>query len=552
MRSGSAGAIVRGVVLAAVCGAALVSAQVPLTIVDPNLQPVQRLDPPVPPASIADSPRPSPANGITATPGRGSAPVVDPPAPVVQLQVRTPAHVPVGKPVPYRITVTNTSTAKALRLKLRMPWPDGAEAMTRCEPRAENVGEATDKQPLPPLKELSWAVGDLERGQSKTYELTFKPAPATKKVSGTAYVSFEYGAKVETAVDAPKLEVARTADERVAIGELMTVKVAVTNPTPVAVANVRLTEVVPPAEAEFRTDPKAEQPPGQPGVRVWDLGTLAPGQSKIVQYQLKTRRAGELVTSSTAVGADATASNTSRTKVLSPGLHLALTGPPTATPKGAAEYLAEVRNTGTLPLTDVALVLDVPEELTITRRTNGMKKDSGRPTWIVPRLEPGEAQQFKIECVPGQGVAGRKLLKASAQDGRGRVAKQSAEAATDFVGKAEVSWQTKFDSIRVGVGRQGTLIVAVKNHGAETEKALRLRVKLPPEVKYVGNNGVYPATLENAVVLFPAQTLPPGKAAEFIVTYEGKSPGTGRFELTLEADSLGKALTKEQEVLVER
>ena len=47
--------------------------------------------------------------------------------------------------------------------------------------------------------------------------------------------------------------------------------------------------------------------------------------------------------------------------------------------------------------------------------------------------------------------------------------------------------------------------------------------------------------------------LAPGKTTEFVVTYEGKTPGPGRFLLVLEGESLGnKPLTKEQEVLVER
>ena len=91
------------------------------------------------------------------------------------------------------------------------------------------------------------------------------------------------------------------------------------------------------------------------------------------------------------------------------------------------------------------------------------------------------------------------------------------------------------------------------NQGAETDNGVRLRVKLPAEVKYLGNNGAMPATYENAEVLFPAQKLAPGKTTEFVVTYKGKTPGPGRFLLVMEGESLGnKPLTKEQEVLVER
>jgi hypothetical protein len=552
MSPAATGTIVRGVLLAAVCGAALVSAQPPGgVIIDPDVKPAQRLQQPVPPTSVADTARnPSGTTvptGVTATPGRGQAAVVDPAPPMLQLAVRTPSHVPVGKPVPYRITVTNSSAAKALRVKVKMPWPDGAAALTKCEPKQESGGDG---------KEQVWDVGDMQRGESKAIELTFTPKPDAKQVTGTAYVNFEYGAKVETAIDTPKLEVKKTASPEVAVGDLVTVRVTVANPTPVAIPNVKLTEGVPAADAEFRGDDKAERLDKQDGVRVWDLGTLAAGQSKTLQYQLLTRKAGELVTYSTAVSPDVSAAAVradSRTKVLQPGLSLVFTGSPATTPKAPAVYKAVVRNTGTLPLGNVTLAVDVPAELSVTKRTNGAKSDRGRLTWVIPKLPAGEGQEFNIQCEPEQGVAGKKLLKATATDGRGLVEKQTAEVGTEFVGKADLTWKPTFDKAWVQVGRQGTLTVVVKNQGAETDSGVRLRVKLPPEVKYLGNSGTIPATFENAEVLFPAQKLAPGKTAEFVVTYEGKSAGPGRFVLMLEGESLGgKPLTKEQEVLVER
>ncbi len=560
MRSGATGTIVRGVVLAAVCGAALVSAQPPGGFVDPNVTPIQRLEPPVPPATVPDTPRTptgtTTPTGVSVTPGRGQAAVFDPPPPVLQLQLRTPSHVPVGKPVPYKVTVTNSSQAKALRVKVRMPWPDGAAALTKCEPKPEGLKEIPP-QGIAPAKELFWEVGDLQRGESKTIEMTFAPAADAKKVAGTAYVSFEYGAKVETGIDKPKLSVKRTVTPEVAVGDLVTVQVEVTNPGTVAVPKVKLIEFAPPNETEFRGDEKAEKVEQQEGLRGWDLGTLAPGATAIVRYQLLARRPNPNLSTRSTVTADAALEPTtadSRTKVLQPALKLEFTGTPATAPKAPAVYKAVVRNAGTLPLTDVRLMIDVPEGLEVTKRTNGMRKDGGgRHTWTIPRLPAGEAQEFSIECRPTAGVAGKKLVKAAASDGRGLVQPQTAEAGTEFVGKAELTWKPHFDKATVPVGRQGTLTVRVTNQGAETDNGVRLRVKLPAEVKYIGNNGATPATFENAEVLFPVQKLAPGKEAEFTVTYEGKTVGPGRFILMLEGESLGgKALTKEQEVLVER
>jgi hypothetical protein len=450
--------------------------------------------------------------------------------------------------VPYRVTVTNTSAAKALRVKVRMPWPDGADKLTKCEPKADAGADG---------KELEWGVGDLQRGESKSYDLAFSPKAGAKKVTATAYVSFEYGAKVETSYDTPKVGVKRTATPEVAMGELITVRVEVTNPGKVAIPKVRLLEQAP-ADAEFRGDDKGEKT-NLPGQRVFDLETLAPGQMRAVTYQLLARQptVGEGLLTSSAVSSGDVALDvseaTSRTKVLQPGLKLEFTGSPTTTPKAPALYKAVVRNVGTLPLGNVTLTVDVPDELTVVKRSARAKTERGRQTWVIPKLKAGEAEEFTLQCEPGEGVAGRKLVKASLMDGRGLTEKQTAEVATEFVGKADLTWKPTFDKAWVKEGRQGTLTVVVKNHGAETDNGVRLRVKLPPEVKYIGNNGTIPASYENAEVLFPAQKLGPGKTAEFTVTYEGKTAGTGRFTLMLEGESLGnKPLLKDADVLVER
>jgi len=564
MRSGTAGVIVRGVVLAAVCGAALVSAQPPASapIYDPNVEQIQRLQPPVPPASVPDSPRnPSGTTvptGVTATPGRGQSPVVDPPPPVLQLQVRTPSHVAIGKPVPYKVAVTNTSSAKALRVKVRMPWPEGAQALTKSEPKPEGLKEIPPQGvSIPKGQDIVWDVGDLLPGKSQLIEMTFAPTAEAKKVAGTAYISFEYGAKVETVIDKPKVSVKRTATPEVSVGELITVRVEVTNPGTVAIPKARLVEQAPPG-VEFRGDDEAEKTNIE-GQRAWELGTIAPGETKRVTYQLMARKptAGAGMLTSSAVNSGEVALDVaqaeSKTKVLQPDLRLEFTGTPSAAPKSPAIYKAVVRNVGTLPLGNVTLTVDIPEGLNVTKRTNGATKETGRLTWKLPKLPAGEAQEFSIQCEPEQGVAGRKLLKATAREGRGVVDVQTAEAGTEFVGRADLTWKPQFEKAWVQVGRQGTLKVTVKNQGAETDNGVRLRVKLPAEVKYIGNNGAIPATFENAEVLFPAQKLAPGQSTEFVVTYEGKTAGSGRFMLVLEGESLGKQpLTKEQELLIER
>ncbi len=551
MRAGTLGAVVRMVILAVVCGAALLSAQSPAPIYDPAVTPAQRLEPPV---MVPDSPRPSAGNGVTTAQPRGASAVFDPPPPMLQLSLRTPAAVPVDAPVPYKIVVSNASAAKALKVKVRMPWPDGAAALAKCEPMPEGIKEAKQAQPG---KELEWVFGDLSRGaEQKTIELTFTPKPGAKKVSAQAYVNFEYGAKVDTSIDVPKLSVTRTATPQVAVGDLITVQVQVKNTGTVPIPKVKLAESVPP-EAEFRGTDDGEKSATVPGLRTFDLGTIGPGQTAKAQYQLLIRQPGNKLTTSTASSGELSVVSDrveSVSKVLQPALKFSLIGPGQVAPKAPARYKATVLNAGTLPLSDVRVAVDIPDGLTVTKQRLGGKQDGNRRVWVIPKLAAGEAEEIEFQAEqPESGLAGKRQFKASAQDGRRLVDTQTAEVTTEFVGRADLRWTPVFhNNAIVGVNRQGTISVTVKNIGAETDKGVRLRVQFPPEVRYKDTAGRTKATFDNAILTFDIQPLAPGKSAEFEIAYEGFKAGQAQFTLLLEGESLSnQPLRKEQSVTVE-
>ena len=510
-----------------------------------EIEPVQKLEPPVKPAAtIPDAPTgPKVPTGIVSTAPRGSAPVSDPPAPTVQLQIRTPAHVANGKPIAYKLTVSNTSGATAYRVKVRVPMPEGvAGKPTKCEP-------LNDADPAA-ANQLIWNFKQLAKGESQTIALEFQPAPGAKEVHLRGHVSFEHGAEVVTAIDKPKLGVKKSATPTVSQGELVTVRVEVTNAGTVPIPQARLVETVP-VEAEFKYDKESEN-----GVdahqRVWQLGTLEPGQSKIVTYQLAAKKGGDLVATSMAASDDKHASVQSelvqsKTKVLVPALKLDLTGPATVASKEAALYTARVQNTGTQPLENVRVAVNLPDDCEVTKVTAGARRTKDTVVWMLPKLPAGEAYDLRLSLESS--TSGKKVVKATARESRGTV-EDAKQVASEFLGRADLTWKPEFDDVTVNVGRQGIITVKVKNQGTETDKGMFLKVELPDRVKFVeGSPKQY--DLAGATVIFKARPIPPGQTETFTVTYEAKQAGPAYIRLMLDGESLGKQpLTKEQVVQV--
>ena len=513
-----------------------------------ELQPVQQLETPIRPAgTIPDSPgAPRIPTGISSTAPRAAPVVSDPPTPSVQLQIRTPAHIAHGKPAAYKLIVTNNSGATAYRVLVRVPLPEGvAKQPGKCEPAAD---AAADAQANP--QQLTWSFKSLAKGEQKTIELEFKPEVGAKELRLRGHVSFEHGSEVVTTIEKPKLVVKKSATPTVLQGELVTVRVEVVNAGTVPIPQTRLVETVP-VGTDFKNDKDSEK--GElANQRIWQLGTLEPGQAKIVTYQLQSKKGGELITTSMAASDDKYAAvqseNTeSKTKILVPALKLELTGPATVQSKEAALYTARVQNTGTQPLENVRITLALPEGCEVTKVTAGARRTKDQVQWLLPRLPAGEAFDLRLHLESP--TSGKKVIKATAKESRTAV-EDAKEVTSVFLGRADLTWKPEFEDVSVNVGKQGLITVTVKNQGTETDKGTILKVELPDQVKLVQGT---PKQYDQAgtTLIFKPRPIPPGQKETFTITYEAKQSGPANIRLVLESESLGdRPLTKEQVVQI--
>ena len=519
-------------------------------LVDPQVIPAQQLLPPVAPTggvpgSVPDAPRAAIPNGVTTTPGLASPPPAEPPSPTVRIQVQTPAHVPPGKPIPYKVIVTNASAATAYRVKVRMPAPEGAATVTKAEPKPDNKDW---KVPAAVGAEMVWEFKSLGKGERKVIDLEVAPQqPAAKEVRAKAYVSFEHGQEVVTQIEKPKLSVKKAATKEVARGESVAVEVRVTNTGPMPVHKVRLLEVATPGFA-FQTG-KDATPTQKTNERAGDLGTLARGQSKIVRYQLTggQQQGGELLTTSHVTSEDGGVPDTAeaKTRILVPDLGFTLTGPATVESRMPAQYEAIVRNNGTLPLTNVVVSIPIPEDCDPTKVTQDARRFPDRASWVIPRMAPGETYKYRLTVLAKS--SGKRVVRGTVRDQSGAVNAER-EATTLFRGRADLHWEPTVPAI-LAVGKRGQVTIVVRNDGEDSDQGVSPRVAIPDGLKVIEATPGPPTQILANEVVFSGVEIKPGKAVTFTVTVERTQPGRKRLGLRLEATSLGdKPLLKEQTV----
>jgi len=456
--------------------------------------------------------------------------VSDPPSPVVRIQVRVPAHTAPGDDIKYLITIQNTSTAEAHGVTVRNPLPEAIESAVKADPE-------WDKAKSTP-KELIWSFGTLAPGKSKTIELMLRPKKDASEVKNLAYVRFEHGESVVTKIHKPAVRVTKVAPKQTVRDEPFTVRFAVDNTGKVPAENIRVVENVP-ATAEIEPITKGakrtQQPDGQQWV--WEIPKLMPGERKVFEYRVTAREAKDVFAlTSLSAGKGVTDRAEARTLVLVPGLAVKLLGPTANAPVApgeSAKYEITVRNTGTLPSTNVRVTGTLPLDCKPTMKTEGGQLYRDAIQWVIPRLEPSEAQTFRFAVKAT--TTGRRVVVASVADARGQRAAD--ELATVFQGTASLSWDTDPKPVALAAGRQGTFTVKVRNSGGEMARNVQIEVDLPDAVNLVQVTPNIP--LKNGKLIFGPESIAAYGDATYTITYEARQASQAWFKLKMTADCLG-------------
>ena len=473
------------------------------------------------------------AGPASAQPEPPTGTVPDPPPPQVRIQVRTPSAVAPEKPIGYRLIVSNPSPERAYKVRVRCPLPDTVTPL-KAEPKGATVG-----------KEQVWEIGELPGGSTKELELQLQPKPGATEVRVQAFVSSEYGQAVSTKVEAPKLRVDKEAAKSAAAGDPIPVSIRVTNTGPVPVLDLRLTETV---TDGFTFDGRDGGKRGSvPGQREWDLGTLPPGQSKLVRYAVVGDKPQLRATTAVQGHGVTQVQRLTETEVLTPGLAVELDGPPSVAGGERGKYTVVVKNTGTLPLEGVKVSASLPPGCAVKKVTNGSRRPRDAVEWTQPHLDPGETFAYRFEL--DSATSGKKTVRAGAKAGRGTEA-TGREVITTFEGTSQLGLRADAEPAMPAVGRDGLLTLTVTNAGTEPARNARLRVELPDGVRVVQTT---PKDVQatKSEVLFPAVTVAPGEPQRFTLTYTPSKAGTVYFRTTLEAPGLGdRPLVKEQAVEV--
>jgi uncharacterized repeat protein (TIGR01451 family) len=449
----------------------------------------------------------------------------EPPVPVVAIRVQVAAETQAGQDIEYRLHVVNQSRAAAHHVTVRNPVPNNAR-FVRAEP-APGVTEP----------ELVWRLGTLQAGQAREIVLALRPTGGD--VSSCARVSFEHGQCVTTRIARPALSVRKSAPAQVVLYDPVTFRIEVVNTGPAPLGDVVVTDILP-RELRYETSTPA---PDRRELLTWTLGTLAPGERKVIEYRAITLQEGTFSNRAVVTGAGGLREEAvSRVTVGRARLSLSMVGPDRRYANLPAVYELTVSNPGTAPASNVTVSNPLPANTRFLNASDGGMLVEGEVRWSLGTLAAGAKRTVKLQLAAQ--AAGEATNRATARADRELSAQ--AEARTVFQGVAGLSAQLR-DRDPLEVGQEGEYELVVRNTGTGDATELKVTATVPAQLQVTDTQGPGKATAQEGRVSYEAVTLKAGEEVRYRIYARALKAGDVRFRVDVEAKELTAGPLREEE-----
>ena len=226
-----------------------------------------------------------------------------------------------------------------------------------------------------------------------------------------------------------------------------------------------------------------------------------------------------------------------------PSLELDMVGPAEVLPGSVSEFVATVRNTGSVASGATTLEFGWDDAFTPLEASEGYKLASSRVSWDLPSLEPGGQlrRQINLRAQPAGAVtpSSRSCVRGVLSGAVGGV--MVADESCVLIRSNTPRLRTPREAgLRVTladcddpvvVGHSTTLICTVVNTGAMSTGRLDLAVVLPERATLVGDPSPSRVRIDGANVSFDSiPSIPPGGQATMELAY--RIPGSGTAKAT--------------------
>jgi len=460
---------------------------------------------------------------------------LDPPTPAVTLAVRVRANGAPGQELEYRITAENRTLAAAHNVLVRNPLPDNVK-FVRANP------EPSAKDP-----ELQWRLGTLEACARREIMLVVVPT-GSADVTNCARVQFEHGQCVTTKIAPtplaaadrgsapaqPEIQLRKYGPVQAMVNDILRFELAVTNTGASPLKGVRVTDSLPPGmEHESKHNALS-----------WEVGSLAPGESRTMNYQVVAKAAGKLCNRAAAVAAgDIRDVVESCVTVTQANLSLKIDGPAKQYLNNTLAYQLLVSNTGSVPIENVYVINPIPDHTDFIRASDAGQRAGNQVQWVLGTLEPRARRT--VEVVLRSQAPGKICNRATAS--AGDQYSVEAEACTELIGVAALLLEVVDTEDPVEVGSETMYIINIRNQGTAQATNIQIEAIVPAQMEILRVTGPSDHKKEGQRIICEPLTMAAKGEARYVVYVRAKTAGEVRFKVNMTADQLTSGLPVHEE-----
>ncbi len=431
-----------------------------------------------------------------------------------------PSEVIAGQPFEYNYKVSNLTDATLENVQVTDRVTSNFAA-TDSTPKAANVAGGIG----------TWNLGTMGPKSSQT--ITVKGASAEEGLVTTCgWATYTPVACQDIRVTKANIALTKSEPSDELICDPIPVVISVKNTGSTALTGVQIADTLP-----------AGMTSGGKDSLNFDVGTLAPGESKDIKYSAAASATGKLVNTAkvtTAQGVSAEASAT--TTVHQPVLAVTCTAPEQQFMGRKFDVCYTVSNTGDAAAAASTLTVNVPAGLTATS-ANGTIKDN-TITYDLGSIDPAGSQKVCATFVSA--AAGTFQFAGSTKGACAAVATTSCQ--TKVVGISAILLEKADDPDPVAVGDTTTYTVKVTNQGSADDSNVQVVVTIAPELVPVSSSN---GTIDGQTVTFAVvPTLASKAAVTYTIVAKGVKAGDGHTKFTLSSDVLKSPISAEESTTV--
>lgn len=438
-------------------------------------------------------------------------------SPAVIVDTTGPKSLVIGKPSTYRIHARNMGDASARQVTIQMVLPQGIQ----LQDLRGTLGSPRQVQTQTGMMAIQWDIPVLPAHSEGSLDLGLVATQTRPFELGLEVAYAPLSAKSPISVLEPKLDMVIDGPQDILFGDSQIFKVIAKNTGTGPAENVSIT-IMPIKK-------------GQNPTVIDSIGTIAPGDQKVIELELTAKQAGTL-----ALRAETAADNGLRAAaahdVLVRRAELAVSaqGPGIKYASTTANYVVVVANAGNAPASSIQVEAQLPTGAKFVSASHGGKLDeaSGRVTWNLPKLEAGTQQPLQV--VSTLMVEGNNILQVSANADQGLSSRH--EMITRVESVADLKLLVNDPTGPIPVGQEVEYEFTLNNRGTKEARGVKVTVSFGSGIEPVSVEGGK-GTIQGEVVQL--NTIPAVNAGQEItvkVKARGRSEGNHTFRAEVRCD----------------